>query len=81
LVIAEGGLCGFFALFLKSGLAFFLFVTVSCACAPLFLAADVAGASSDCDTLKTTLNDKRAASKYDVNVDAKLVVMETQLAD
>ena len=71
---------GAFAIFLETGGALFLFFIVWFACFPLLLAADVAGASSDCDTLKTTLNDKRAASKYDVDVDAKLTAMETHLA-
>ena len=43
------------------------------------LAADVAGASSDCDTIRAALNDKRAESEYDVAVDAKLMVIESYL--
>ena len=48
-------------------------------CLPLGLAADVAGASSDCDTIKTALNKKRAVSKYDVAVDAKLMAIEARV--
>ena len=45
---------------------------------PLFLAADVAGASSDCDTLKDELNNKRGAD-LSVENDAKLFVIERLL--
>jgi hypothetical protein len=70
-----------FTAFIDDRSALILCLTVFFACLPLFLAWDVASASSDCNTIKKTLNDKRAASKYDLDVDAKLTVMETHLAN
>jgi len=42
------------------------------------MTADVAGASSDCATLRRALNNKRAASMT-VETDAKLIVVERLL--
>ena len=48
--------------------------------APLFIAHDVAGASSDCDSIMISLNDKRKASLLDAETDAKLQVLERAIS-
>ena len=57
---------GFGAMFLDNvngyGDTVFLPLTVAFACIPLGLAADAAGASSDCNAIRTSLNDKRKQS-------------------
>ena len=52
----------------------FLKFIVVFACIPLGLSADVAGASSNCDTIGTALNDNR--KPLDVATDAKLHILE-----
>ena len=47
---------------------------------PLFIAHDVAGASSDCDSIMISLNDKRKASLLDAETDAKLQVLERAIS-
>jgi hypothetical protein len=69
---------GMFTHYLDCGTMFFFVMGVISACVPLFLAADVASASSDCDTIKAELNSKRAAD-LSVENDAKLFVLERLL--
>ena len=69
---------GVFAKFVDGGNLGDLVFTLGAACLPLFLAVDVADASSECDTIKETLNDKRAADQSSEN-HAKLVVIESLL--
>lgn len=47
---------------------------------PLFIAHDVAGASSDCDSIMISLNDKRKASLLDAETDSKLQVLERAIS-
>ena len=69
---------GMFSHFLDCGTTFFLCTGVVSACIPMWLAADVASASSDCGTIKAELNSKRAAD-LSVENDAKLFVLERLL--
>lgn len=59
--------------FAKLGRTFFLF------CFPLLVAHDVAGASSDCDSISQSLNDIRGAT-MDMKTDQKLQLLERFLA-
>jgi len=68
-----------FARFLDTGVTKYVGMSVIWACMPLGLAADVASASSDCDTIKDEQNKKRADSKCDIHVGAKLMACETLL--
>ena len=75
LSLGVGALCQFSA-FLDKGETIPFFLTATCACLPLGFAADVAGASSDCDEIGTSLNKKRPRSAQDVASDAKLQILE-----
>jgi hypothetical protein len=65
-----------FSWFFETGKPQAVFFSFICFCFPLGLAADVAGTSSDCDSIATSLNDKRSESKLDVATDAKLQILE-----
>lgn len=79
------GSLGNFAQFLDEeangddGSWFYLLGVIALACLPLLVAADVAGASSDCDAILTTLNEKRQEAMLDAEVDAKLQILERVL--
>ena len=48
-------------------------------CFPLLVALDVAGASSDCDSIMRTLNDKRGKAMDSLETDAKIQHLERYL--
>jgi hypothetical protein len=58
---------------------FYFSGVIAMACLPLVIASDVAGASSDCDAIFTTLNEKRQSSMLDAETDMKLQIMERVL--
>eukprot|EP01046_Picozoa_sp_COSAG06_P007286 COSAG06_NODE_353_length_16899_cov_14.694345_18_plen_384_part_00 len=71
---------GSFAKFLHSGFPGMLFATAAMSMAPLLLAADVAAASSDCDHVRSTLNDKRAED-MSIETDTKIQIVERLLSN
>ena len=70
------GALGSFAEFLRSGMFGMLVATAFSSVFPLLLALDVADASSACDHIRSTLNDKRAED-MSVEADTKIQVSAT----
>ncbi len=74
------GSLGAFAGFLNTGHVGLLFATAFNSMLPVLLALDVASASSACDHIRSTLNDKRAEAMT-VEADAKIQVVERLLSN
>ena len=73
-ILSLGSLCNWLA----TGIPGVLIGVVNMAMAPLLLAMDVAGASSECDNIRSALNDKRAKSMT-IEADAKIQLVERLL--